>query len=216
MNTVKNIKPLFLIALMPALLAICLSGAVLADSNTDRCYLSDIDYADNPNLTREERIAAMNAAFLDSINQFEECMLSTNSSGAGGGAQGGVTGSGGAGSQTLSGTEDSDGEASAGLNSVAAGGVSGTETEPVDAGKVAEILNNNKPPMEDVERIDSSTVARSGPGGSGKAPEDIPEANNDDVIAAQIRLAAEIETDPEKKAKLWNEYRKYKGIPVKE
>ena len=213
---------------MPGLLAICLSGAVLADSNTDRCYLSDIDYADNPNLTREERIAAMNAAFLDSINQFEECMLSTNSSGAGGasgkggssggggGAQGGVTGSGGAGSQTLSGTEDSDGEASAGLNSVAAGGVSGTETEPVDAGKVAEILNNNKPPMEDVERIDSSTVARSGPGGSGKAPEDIPEANNDDVIAAQIRLAAEIETDPEKKAKLWNEYRKYKGIPVKE
>ena len=101
LNTVKNIKPLFLIAFMPGLLAICLSGAVLADSNTDRCYLSDIDYADNPNLTREERIAAMNAAFLDSINQFEECMLSTNSSGAGG-ASGTGGSSGGSHSQGLS------------------------------------------------------------------------------------------------------------------
>jgi hypothetical protein len=34
------------------------------------------------------------------------------------------------------------------------------------------------------------------------------------VIAAQIRLAAEIEKDPIKKEKLWNEYRKYKGLPA--
>ena len=52
-------------------------------------------------------------------------------------------------------------------------------------------------------------------GASGALPEDIPDANNDDVVAAQIRLAAEIERDPVKKEKLWNEYRKYKGLPVK-
>ncbi|MEX0615839.1 MAG: hypothetical protein WD177_08020, partial [Methylophaga sp.] len=51
---------------------------------------------------------------------------------------------------------------------------------------------------------------------NGAIPEDIPAANNDDAIAAQIRLAAESETDPEIREKLWNEYRKYKGLKVVE
>lgn len=37
------------------------------------------------------------------------------------------------------------------------------------------------------------------------------EFDNDDVVARQIREAAEKETDPELKEKLWNEYRKYKS-----
>ena len=44
----------------------------------------------------------------------------------------------------------------------------------------------------------------------------LPSANNDDAIAAQIRLAAEAEQDPEIKKKLWNEYRKYKGMNIVE
>ncbi|MBW2658313.1 MAG: hypothetical protein JRC87_01745 [Deltaproteobacteria bacterium] len=35
--------------------------------------------------------------------------------------------------------------------------------------------------------------------------------NDDDIVAKQLREAAEQETDPEVKAKLWEEYRKYKG-----
>ena len=50
---------------------------------------------------------------------------------------------------------------------------------------------------------------------NGKLPEDIPSADNDSALAAQIRYAAENETDPVKKAQLWNEYRKYKGLPQK-
>jgi hypothetical protein len=51
---------------------------------------------------------------------------------------------------------------------------------------------------------------------NGKVPEDIPPADNDSILEAQIRQAAMNETDPETKAKLWNEYRKYKGLkPVK-
>lgn len=50
---------------------------------------------------------------------------------------------------------------------------------------------------------------------NGKLPEDIPPANNDDIIARQIRDAAIAETDPKRQAKLWNEYRRYKGIPEK-
>ena len=47
---------------------------------------------------------------------------------------------------------------------------------------------------------------------NGKLPEDIPPADNDDIIAKQIREAALAEPDPQKQAKLWNEYRRYKGI----
>ena len=51
---------------------------------------------------------------------------------------------------------------------------------------------------------------------NGKAPEDIPAAQNDDIIAKQFRQAAMEETDPIAKAKLWNEYRRYKNLPVQE
>ena len=47
---------------------------------------------------------------------------------------------------------------------------------------------------------------------NGKLPEDIPPADNDDIIAKQIREAALAEPDPQKQEKLWNEYRRYKGI----
>ena len=50
---------------------------------------------------------------------------------------------------------------------------------------------------------------------NGKLPEDIPPADNDDIIAKQIREAALAEPDPQKQAKLWNEYRRYKGISEK-
>jgi hypothetical protein len=37
------------------------------------------------------------------------------------------------------------------------------------------------------------------------------DTGNDDVVARQLREAAEKETDPELKKKLWEEYRKYKA-----
>lgn len=43
-------------------------------------------------------------------------------------------------------------------------------------------------------------------------PADIPSGNDDDVVARQLREAAEREPDPAVRAKLWDEYRKYKGI----
>jgi hypothetical protein len=46
-------------------------------------------------------------------------------------------------------------------------------------------------------------------------PPDIPRGNDDDVVARQLREAAVQEPDPVLRAKLWNEYRKYKGMPVK-
>lgn len=48
---------------------------------------------------------------------------------------------------------------------------------------------------------------------NGKLPEDIPPADNDSVLEGQIRQAAINEKDPAVQKKLWNEYRKYKGLP---
>jgi hypothetical protein len=48
------------------------------------------------------------------------------------------------------------------------------------------------------------------PGVSSSAPPGTPDGHDDDVVARQLREAAEKETDPELKKKLWEEYRKYK------
>ena len=45
-------------------------------------------------------------------------------------------------------------------------------------------------------------------------PEDIPGGNDDDVVARQLREAAMSEPDPELREKLWDEYRKYTGLPA--
>lgn len=51
--------------------------------------------------------------------------------------------------------------------------------------------------------------AKSGSGPSTPA-RDIPDGRDDDIIARQIREAAEKETDPELRDKLWKEYIEYK------
>jgi hypothetical protein len=43
-------------------------------------------------------------------------------------------------------------------------------------------------------------------------PPDIPSGDGDDVVARQLREAAMREPDPAVREKLWEEYRKYKGI----
>jgi hypothetical protein len=47
-------------------------------------------------------------------------------------------------------------------------------------------------------------------GGSGADAKEIPSGVDDDIIARRLRRAAENETDPELKEKLWDEYRDYK------
>jgi hypothetical protein len=45
-------------------------------------------------------------------------------------------------------------------------------------------------------------------------PEDIPDGDDDDVVARQLREAAMREPDPQVRERLWNEYRRYKGIDL--
>jgi hypothetical protein len=45
-----------------------------------------------------------------------------------------------------------------------------------------------------------------------RTPEDIPITADDDIIARQLREAALAEDDPELRERLWEEYRKYRGM----
>jgi hypothetical protein len=165
------------------------------------CSNVGINYTDNPEWTHSERLEAMDKAFFESVNRFELCNLSNQSS-ASSASSGGGEGEA---------TESSGSEGEVDLNSTASSEMTGTEEAPISPSM--DVSENSEIP----ENADNTSVAVSGGGAAnGGIPEDIPAADNDDVIAAQIRLAAEIEKDPIKKEKLWNEYRKYKGLSVDE
>ena len=165
------------------------------------CTDVTINYVEDPTLTQEERLRRMDEAFQESLSKFEYCQSSQaqkeaaggESVGSGGNMSGGSTGSSVA-SSTMSGTEPSASSSSSGA----------LNTEEQDS-------------LQQSKTIDESGGAKGNKMSSanGKTPEDIPPAANDDVLAAQIRHAAENEQDPAKKALLWDEYRKYKGLPPK-
>ncbi len=166
------------------------------------CTNVQIDYADDSTLTRGERIHHMDQAFNKSLNKFELCQSEkkkVESNGANGnpGGNGDSTGS---------------SESGATSGSVASSTMSGTELpkgDPAteDKGKKSEInpVAQTTDNENSVKKVNISLQ-------NGKPPDDIPSADNDSALAAQIRRAAENETDPTKREQLWNEYRKYKGL----
>lgn len=202
------------------LILIYLAGAVSAfadeslSSGID-CSEISINYADNPDLTRAERIEAMEAAFYESVNRFETCNLSSSSQALSQSAsQSGDSGSSASDGSESAGTEssgDNENNNEGTIESVASPVLTGTETDV----EPPEFDSFELESELDTEISDTKTTVLSSAGANGAKPEDIPDANNDDAVAAQIRLAAELEKDPEKKEKLWDEYRKYKGITKK-
>ena len=161
----------------------------------DGCEGKGVDFSKDSTLTKSERLAAMDRALNKSLNSYEDCLQSPND-GGGSQASGGSSGSGSAGS-TGDGT----------VSSAAASGISGTE-KPAEAPAAA---TDQETPDQDQKTAAVQPPKQAAP--NGKIPDDIPPADNDTVLEKQIRQAAINETDPEKKAKLWDEYRKYKGIP---
>lgn len=208
------------------------------------CTQVKVDFEDDPSLTPQERLERMDQAFQRSLSLFDACQLSKTASGGGAGGAEGAAASGsndigngnpdggsGTGSSVassdMSGDEPSAttpstspaGQAMAnngegeGSGNGASGADRAVKWNPPDAEGDTATLSANENPEDDPE------VAARAPGpspnlGNGKVPEDIPPADNDSILEAQIRQAATNETDPETKAKLWNEYRKYKGLPV--
>lgn len=200
--SLNNLMSLVLSVLVTGLLTV---QAEEATTPAEDCGEVEIRYSDSPELTRAERIALMEKAFFDSVNRFESCNLSDPNNTSATGSDDGESGEQGGG-------ENQGGNA--GNSSVASQEMQGTEPEtetessmPAQAGTADSVE-----PSEN----EGGSVVSSGGADNGAIPEDIPSANNDDAIAAQIRLAAEAEQDPEIKKKLWNEYRKYKGMNIVE
>ncbi len=99
----------------------------------------------------------------------------------------------------MSGTEESPSQTA---SVPASGGVSGDRSGP-GAGTSSE------------GETSTGRDSRQDPAANGKIPEDIPPADNDSILEAQIRAAAMNEPDPAVRERLWDEYRKYKGLPTK-
>jgi len=158
--------------------------------------------------TDAEKTATMVGQFNDSLGEFDEKLLreqdrvkaqkprvESAGSGAGAGGQsGGETGG-----------ESGEGE----------DGESGAES-----GAESETGEQNENGQEDQRRNESdagSDQSSSGARGSStrgsqsNIPDDIPDGSDDDVIARQLREAAEKEKDPELQKKLWEEYKRYKN-----
>lgn len=57
----------------------------------------------------------------------------------------------------------------------------------------------------------SGTPGKNLPHADAETPEDIPNGSDDDIVARQLREAAEQERDPVLREKLWEEYRRYKA-----
>ena len=195
-------------ALAVAVVAACAGGAAAGD-----CVPSavDADIEGQP-LTRAERIARLDEALRESLARFDECQndfapaeetdAGPGNAGAAAADAGGDTSGGTAAAQGDATPQSAEPAAAGGVESVAATGVEGTQA-PEDGETAA--TGSQQPPG-------------SGAGGAeipDDIPGDIPEPDNDSVLEAQIRRAAMEETDPKIRAELWNEYRKYKGLPTR-
>ena len=178
------------------------------DASVD-CTNVQIDYSDDPTLTRGERIHYMDKSLSRSLNKFELCQ-SEKKKVESNGANGNSSGTGDT-ADTADTAASSEGDATSG--SVASSTMSGTELpaaenkvkeEPEISSTVVQTTNNENGKYE-------GGISNT----NGKIPDDIPSADNDSVLAAQIRRAAENETDSIKREQLWDEYRKYKGLTQK-
>ncbi len=157
----------------------------------------------DPNLTNQENIQRLTEQFFESVNTVQHCEQ-PNDSAAGGGAGGGATAS-----SDLSGSEAVISEVPQAVSESTSNAELSSIQEDID-----KALGNSSGSTSD--EVGASASAEMKDGNNGALPDDIPPADNDSVFEAQIRAAAENETDPEVKKKLWNEYRKYKGLPIKE
>ena len=195
-------------ALAVAVVAACAGGAAAGD-----CVPSavDADIEGQP-LTRAERIARLDEALRESLARFDECQNDiAPAEETDAGPQNAGTAAADAGGDTSGGTAAAQGDATP------------QSAEPAAAGSVESVAATGVEGTQAPEDGETATTGSQRPPGSGGGgaeipddiPGDIPEPDNDSVLEAQIRRAAMEETDPRIRAELWNEYRKYKGLPTR-
>jgi len=162
--------------------------------------------------TAEEQVAALDEMLIAGLGEYDERLLReqerikaatpNDHSGSGGEGDGMGAGMGGAGG----GADGSgDGDASGNTNGEA-DGQSGSNSGGAAGSTDKTGTTGGQPEGGPVDSSEGSGDT----GSDSKQPEDVGDGSDDDVVARQLREAAEKETDPELKAKLWEEYRRYK------
>ncbi|MGW8311772.1 MAG: hypothetical protein ACWGOL_00915 [Desulfuromonadales bacterium] len=148
--------------------------------------------------TQEEKTAALEGDFLASLGDFDDMLLKEeNKVAARVPSQRETSASGRAGSSNGDGTASGTGENTAASDAAANGGAEAQGAQSGPASGQGESIGAGNGNQE------SSVYGV--PGGT------LPPPKDDDIVARQLREAAEKETDPELKKKLWEEYWKYKG-----
>ena len=85
------------------------------------------------------------------------------------------------------------------------GGISLGEQSQGGSGGSISVVNTGEIRVSPLEGMTSEEISE-------RTPEDIAVALDDDIIAKQLREAALAEEDPQLRERLWEEYRKYKGL----
>lgn len=171
------------------LLGLSSSSVLAAEAITQSHDCSEIEVqADiDPELSRDENLQRLSEMFYESLNTVTHCQNASDS---------------------------------ATSASTAASDISGTEAEEstFESDENTSEMNDSEAGYSEMDgsEVENSESDSGMDNTSGtKLPDDIPAADNDSVFEKQIREAAENESDPEIRERLWNEYRKYKGLPVK-
>ena len=193
----------------------CPSGSVMtgteepsADTGGAVFYTTGSAPADTR--TQAEKTSELDGGFLTALGEFDEMLLKEEGKVAArvpsqreSGSSGQEGTGGGAGTSSESGASGETGEAD--------GQGEGTEGEAVADGRSEgqPDQSGGAPGTQSKPGAGNATIDHSkygAPGGKLPPPED------DDIVARQLREAAEKEPDPELKKKLWEEYWKYKGV----
>ena len=162
-----------------------------------------------PGPTRAERIEALDRRYYGELSRAESERASGGSAASdldGGSSKGGI---GGKSAETVS--------DSGRLGSRPASDIRGDEKidhESEGSSEAASRISENDEMEEGGRTGDRNRTSMDSNNGNSPTPKDIPAVDNDDEFARQIRRAAEAETDPVRKRKLWDEYRRYKGLPT--
>jgi hypothetical protein len=164
--------------------------------------------------TEAERVAMLDEKLRDSLEAFDKLLLDEARKARTREAEAGSTngGGGGSGSRSASrsgkqGSRDAQSDGGESTASDPNGGESkdsGTERSAQGGRRGA--TNDGSPGGP----VNGREPGAAGPETATAPPPDVGDGNDDDIVARQIRKAAEAESDPELRKKLWDEYRKYK------
>ena len=179
-------------------------------------YLTPLQIDIARETTNAEKTAAMLGQFEASLGDFDEKLLreqdrvranrpQTDSAEAGGGAAGGDSGTAGESGADSEGDSEGNSEGNEQRGDTGEAG-EGAEQGESQAGEQGSDSHSGAGANQPADGSQGSI----GSGNQSTVPDDIPDGSDDDIIARQLREAAEKETDPELKKKLWEEYRRYK------